>query len=784
MRKETQPNRAGTARRNMNFLRSRFFQSIRGQLLASFILMTLLPALVISAGSLLSGFINGRQQVFDRLESASMLKQIEIERWLDELQNDTNTALTEEYGYDRALTALTLAAENRYFQFYNGAIRNRFQILVTQSRHLNALYLLDRQGRVVVATDPALDGSDMSSLNCFRQTPTRSVFQFSLFTPEQNAVIYVAVPVLDVSGSYLGVVLGQSTAIRLVEVLEDTTGLGASGKAFLVYSGNTILTTEGIIDALQGETVQPQQTDSEGVLAFLENRSTLTGIFRNKQGERVLGVYRWLPELELGLAIEQNLFDAFSVVTSSLNVTLVVALVSLLGGVLVALWLTRQIASPLTSLAEAAQKITDGGMSGEVKIERQDEIGSLAKAFNKMTSQLSGLINQLEHRVAERTSELEETNRALNYRALQVETSFKVGREITSILEIQSLLQRIVDLIRQSFNFEEVLIYMLEEEDSQLVLQACSPLHSNHHRSLPLDNNSLNGACAITRRAVLVNDIRQDKRYLPIENRAVLSVMVIPLLIADEIIGTLEVESTQLNAFTDDDVLGIQNLADQIAIAIQNAHLYARTRELAVLEERNRLSRELHDSVIQSLYSLNLLAGGWQRLLEADQRMEITQYLHKVRTISEQALREMRLLVHQLRPPVLEEVGLLDALHQRLDAVEKRSGINARLVVEDILDFPYSMEEPFYWITQEALNNALKHASPKNISVRLKLEAKILVLEIRDDGCGFDLEKARRGGGLGLRTMKERADAIKADFSIRTTYGEGTFIRVAVPVAK
>ncbi len=767
----------------MNFLRSRFFHSIRGQLLASFILMTLLPALVISAGSLLSGFINGRQQVFDRLESASALKQIEIERWLEELKADTNTTLTEEYGYDRALTALTLATEDRYFQFYNGAIRNRFQILVSQSRHLNALYLLDRQGRVIVATDSALENSDMSSLDCFRQTNTRPVFQFSLSTPKQNAVMYVAVPVLDVSGAYLGVVLGQSTAIRLAEVLEDTTGLGASGKAFLIYPGSAILTSSNIIDSLQGESVQPRQTKSEGVLTFLESRNTLSGIFRNEQGDRVLGVYRWLPELGMGLAIEQNLFDAFSVVTSSLNVTLVVALVSLLGGVLVALWLTRQIASPLTSLAEAAQEITEGGMSGEVKIERQDEIGSLAKAFNKMTSQLSGLINQLEHRVAERTSALEETNRALNYRALQVETSFKVGREITSILEIQSLLQRIVDLIRQSFNYEEVLIYLLEE-DSQLVLQACSPLHSSHHRILPVDNNSLNGACAITRKAVRVNDIRQDNRYLPIENRAVLSVMVIPVMIADEITGTLEVDSSHLDAFTDDDVLGIQNLADQIAIAIQNARLYARTRELAVLEERNRLSRELHDSVIQSLYSLNLLAGGWQRLLETDQKPEITQYLHKVRTISEQALREMRLLVHQLRPPVLEEVGLLDALHQRLDAVEKRSGINARLVVEGILDFPYELEEPFYWITQEALNNAIKHASPQNVSVRLKLEAKMLVLEIRDDGCGFELEKAQRGGGLGLRTMKERAKAINADFAIRTAPGQGTVIRVAAPVSK
>jgi len=766
----------------MKFLQSQFFQSIRGQLLVSFILIALLPALVISAGSLWSGYINGRQQAFDRLNSVSSLKQIEIERWLEEIKNEASTALTEEYAYDRLLTALTLAAEDHYFRFYNGAIRNRFQILVAQSHWLDTLLLLDPQGKVLIATETTREGDDMSSLDCFNRARSQPAFQLSLADPEGKAILYTGIPVFDLSDNLAGVILVQSQAAQVAEILQETTGLGSNGQAYLVNATAMLVRSVDIVNAQQGIVLTPQPAHSQPIETLLENRSTLTGIFRNDQGKRVLGVYRWLPSLEIGLVVEQNLLDAFSIVIASLNVTVFVALVTLALGVVAALWLTRRIAHPLARLANAARNIGDGGLTEEVRLERSDEIGDLARAFNTMTAQLGNLINQLEQRVVERTVELEEANRALKHRALQVETSFKVGRQITSILETQPLLQRIVNLIRQSFGYKQVTIFLVEkEENAQLVLQACSPLQEKNYPILLLDHNSLNGSCAVLNQPVVVNDVRQDKRFLKEKDLEVNSEMVIPLIAADKVIGTLDIESTQLNAFNHEDVLGFQNLADQIAIAIQNAHLYARTRELAVLEERNRLSRELHDSVIQSLYSLNLLAGGWQRLVDNDQHLEIFQYLQKVRQISDQALREMRLLVHQLRPPVLEEVGLLDALHQRLDAVEKRAGIETRLVVDGDLELPYALEEPFYWIAQEALNNAVKHGGPAAISIWLSFEEAEIVLEVQDDGCGFDLSKTQSGGGIGLRTMQERASAIQASLTIKTAPGQGTLIRVAAP---
>jgi signal transduction histidine kinase len=260
------------------------------------------------------------------------------------------------------------------------------------------------------------------------------------------------------------------------------------------------------------------------------------------------------------------------------------------------------------------------------------------------------------------------------------------------------------------------------------------------------------------------------------------SELVIPLRLGSQVIGTLDVHNTQVGAFSEEDVVAIQSLGDQIVVAIENAHLYDQSRELAVLEERTRLARDLHDSVTQSLYSLVLLTEGWRRLLSAGSGSQIEDYLGRTGEIAQQALREMRLLIHELRPPMLEQEGLVGAVRKRLDAVEKRVGIEARVVMDDLVELPASQEEGLYWITQEALNNALKHAAASKEIVRICVEGERLVLEIMDDGQGFDLDVVRHRGGMGLVSMRERAKEMGGTFTIESAPGQGTMVTVRVPV--
>jgi signal transduction histidine kinase len=213
----------------------------------------------------------------------------------------------------------------------------------------------------------------------------------------------------------------------------------------------------------------------------------------------------------------------------------------------------------------------------------------------------------------------------------------------------------------------------------------------------------------------------------------------------------------------------------------------ARAEELAVLQERDRLARELHDSVTQSLYSLTLFTQAARELAEAG-NLERTQHnLARIAHTAGQALKEMRLLVYELRPLALTDVRLIEALQHRLDAVEGRSGVQARLLLEaeEDIELSATVEEELYRIAQEALNNALKHAHATSVAVRLVVPAdsRRLEFEVSDDGCGFDTDAVKGKGGLGLTSIRERADRLGAELSVSSTPGQGTQVKIGMEIA-
>jgi len=297
---------------------------------------------------------------------------------------------------------------------------------------------------------------------------------------------------------------------------------------------------------------------------------------------------------------------------------------------------------------------------------------------------------------------------------------------------------------------------------------------------LEIGPDSLNGHVAQSNQAVLVNDVTQEPRYLADgllpETR---SELVIPLRVGQQVIGTLDVHSDQRDAFTPQDVLVLQSLGDQIAIAIENARLYRRSRALAVLEERNRLARELHDSVTQSLYGLVVYAGAGRQVIESGEADLAKGHLARIEQAAQQALKEMRLLVYELRPPALEEDGLVGALRQRLEAVEGRTGVTVDLQVHGVVDLPAQVEEGLFRIAHEALNNVLKHAAAASVTVQIQVDDRGIELTVVDDGVGFD--DAGDTGGLGLTSMSERAQGLDATLTIQSGPGEGTKVNVRKP---
>jgi signal transduction histidine kinase len=159
-----------------------------------------------------------------------------------------------------------------------------------------------------------------------------------------------------------------------------------------------------------------------------------------------------------------------------------------------------------------------------------------------------------------------------------------------------------------------------------------------------------------------------------------------------------------------------------------------------------------------------------------------SEHLRELLETAQEALREMRLLIFELRPSILESEGLVNALRARLEAVEERAGLDISFQVTGETTLPAPIEEGLYRIAQEALNNALKHACAQHVSVSLDWAEDTVVLEIIDDGCGFDPATAIPGGGLGLDGIIERAAHIGGELLLDSAPGEGTRVRVEAPL--
>jgi signal transduction histidine kinase len=227
--------------------------------------------------------------------------------------------------------------------------------------------------------------------------------------------------------------------------------------------------------------------------------------------------------------------------------------------------------------------------------------------------------------------------------------------------------------------------------------------------------------------------------------------------------------------------------SEALLAELQQAHrqlqAYAgQAEELATANERNRLARELHDSVAQTLYGLTLQAEAAARRLKAGQVDAAAASLDEIGLGARETLQETRLLIFELRPPVLEEQGLAAALRARLEAVESRSGQQVQAEIADPGPLPPALEMGLYRIAQEALNNSLRHGQAGQVRVYLGSAGGRVTLEVSDDGLGFDSAR-QTAGGLGLQSMRERAAQIGGSLQINSTPGSGTTIRVEASAA-
>jgi signal transduction histidine kinase len=256
----------------------------------------------------------------------------------------------------------------------------------------------------------------------------------------------------------------------------------------------------------------------------------------------------------------------------------------------------------------------------------------------------------------------------------------------------------------------------------------------------------------------------------------------VPIRAGDENFAVFNVSYVQPREPTENDRRLLTALAQRAGLAIENARLYEQAQGKAALEERQRLARELHDSVSQVLYGIVLNASSVDELLESEDT-PVGRLVRDVLNLAEAGLAEMRALIFELQPETLEREGLVAALQRQAASTRARHGLQVRAVLPD--DDPEMLlvvKEALYRIAQEALHNTVKHGRAKEVRLELRRDSGVVVLSVDDDGRGFD-PSGDFPGHLGLLSMRERAVAVGGELQVLSEPGRGTQVEARVPLS-
>lgn len=295
------------------------------------------------------------------------------------------------------------------------------------------------------------------------------------------------------------------------------------------------------------------------------------------------------------------------------------------------------------------------------------------------------------------------------------------------------------------------------------------------------------GALLASPEAVRVPDITADPRfgYYPKHHPMMRSFLGVPIVAAGEVLAELYLaEKLGDSQFTEDDERVVGMLAAHAALAVATAQRTERAREMSVAAERNRLARDLHDSITQTVFSLSLAAESAAAVQGSDPA-KLADQLDRVRLLSATALTELRSLVETLRPPDVDAEGLAAALRKRVALLRRVHDVPIELTVHGAARRPgATLEREVLRVANEALANALQHAGAFAVAVTLEISEQLLRLVVADDGIGFDLaEVLRSSRRLGLTSMRERGHALGGNLRVDTAPGAGTTITLEVPLA-
>lgn len=429
----------------------------------------------------------------------------------------------------------------------------------------------------------------------------------------------------------------------------------------------------------------------------------------------------------------------------------------------------------------AGLQMTNSVIKTEEQLEQHQQ--NLAGLVETRTTELS----QTNEQLAQEINQHQQAEQALNRRVEELAFLHQTSQLLNTTSDLSAELERVAEMITCLFNARSTRIVVIAKGEDELniltgFVRDPMPTEAMDTFSHSLTEMPLIREVLTTGESRVISDV-QSLPLPPLIHDAVIalntnSVMFVPLMIRGAAGGLLYISTDQVGrTFTQDEVQLAETLAGDISSALENTQLLEQTKTIAAEEERNRIARELHDSVTQTMYSVSIVAQALPRMLERnlDEAKRNAGYLRQT-TLG--ALAEMRTLLFELRPETLVKASFNVLLQQLADVLTGRTRVPVDVTITSNVTLPVNIKIAFYRIAQETFNNIHKHAQATQVWAILQRQPDAFILTIRDNGQGFD-PTAIPEERLGLKIMRERANEVGADFTLETEPGQGTQITIS-----
>ncbi len=707
-------------------------------------------------------------------------------------------------------------------ELVSGALQrgDRIALIVRLQRYyadfnVNRLDIVDARGRVMVRSENPLSSGDslaaLPSVQAALQRREGCGVEQDLGDRGTVNVLRITLPLYSPTHALLGAV---SVGLTLDSLFATEIGNAVQATIHMQVTGAGGASASGSAPPCVFTPPSTQAASASITNRQEDGRAVLSGVVP------VLGAD---GRANGGIEVIQPLSDVYDVITSVTTILLLLGLVVAAISAGVGIGLSRGLTRRLSVLEETAAAVAGGNLEQQMPVQGKDEIASLARSLGRMVQSLRERMTL--------TTRLRDTAEA---RVHELEGLAEIAQLLTSAPSLATTLDEVATRICAIVGCPAAVVALLEEDTfsrarHHLVLRGAHGMQPRTREQLSRivgvthvpDPDSTDRADTVSEehgavgthpfafRRALRENTTQWLRIATLSGTATASDEVaqfyraalherwgaataVPMVLQGKSQGVVICFTTEPEPLPEAELRVLRTVVGQATIAVENARLFAQSHDLAVLEERTRMARDLHDSVTQSLFSLNLAARAATNARARTDPARLERALAMVGDLAQSSLSEMRALLFELRPAQLQGEGLLVALRNHAVAMEERTGLTVQIYLPDTCILPAGHEDALYRVAQEALANVARHAQARSAEVRLRLVQGWVELTIEDDGLGItpsvdlsaDPESA--AGRYGIRGMHERMAGLGGQLTVQpgsaAGFGIGTSVTARLPM--